>query len=86
MTIRLVAYLIYRKKPNIIKLHGEYLYNNTKNYINETHDLGECLNGKFKEALQRFGMIVVGYQGNDYSIMHILEELKKRDHIRYIGV
>ncbi|WP_289811589.1 SIR2 family protein [Thomasclavelia cocleata] len=66
-----------RKKPNIIKLHGEYLYNNTKNYINETHDLGECLNEKFKEALQRFGMIVVGYQGNDYSIMHILEELKK---------
>lgn len=66
-----------RKKPNIIKLHGEYLYNNTKNYINETHDLGECLNKKFKEALQRFGMIVVGYQGNDYSIMHILEELKK---------
>lgn len=66
-----------RKKPNIIKLHGEYLYNNTKNYINETHDLGECLSGKFKEALQRFGMIVVGYQGNDYSIMHILEELKK---------
>ena len=66
-----------RKKPNIIKLHGEYLYNNTKNYIDETHDLGECLNEKFKEALQRFGMIVVGYQGNDYSIMHILEELKK---------
>lgn len=66
-----------RKKPNIIKLHGEYLYNNTKNYINETHDLGEFLGGKFREALQRFGMIVVGYQGNDYSIMHILEELKK---------
>lgn len=66
-----------RKKRNIIKLHGEYLYNNTKNYINETHDLGECLNDKFKEALQMFGMIVVGYQGSDYSIMHVLEELKK---------
>lgn len=66
-----------RKKPNIIKLHGEYLYNNTRNYINETQDLGKALNCKFKEALQKFGMIIVGYQGNDYSIMKVLEELKK---------
>lgn len=67
-----------RKKPNIIKLHGDYLYNNTKNYNSETTELHTSLKSKFQEGLMKFGMIVVGYAGNDYSIMSVLEELKER--------
>lgn len=70
-----------RKKANIIKLHGDYLYNNTKNYNSETSELHASLKSKFQEALMKFGMIVVGYAGNDYSIMSVLEELK--EHLDY---
>lgn len=65
-----------RGKPNIIKLHGDYLYSNTRNYNNETAELHESLRAKFQEALGKFGLIVIGYAGNDYSIMSVLEELK----------
>ena len=66
-----------RKKPNIIKLHGDYLYSNTKNYNSETSELHKDLRSKFQEALMRFGLVVVGYAGNDYSIMSVVEELKE---------
>lgn len=66
-----------REKPNIIKLHGDYLYNNTRNYNNETSELHKSLKAKFQEALHKFGIIVIGYAGNDYSIMSVLEELKE---------
>lgn len=63
-------------KPNIIKLHGDYLYENIKNVLDETTELEKNMKYKFKEALKYLDLIVVGYGGADVSIMSLLEELK----------
>ncbi len=73
-----VKYLsIGSEKPNIIKLHGDYLYENIKNIGKETFELEENMKVKFEEALNHLDLIVVGYGGADKSIMAHLEELKE---------
>ncbi len=69
---------IKSKKPNIIKLHGDYLFENIKNLSNETHSLDFVMKSKFEETLNSQDLIVIGYAGADYSIMTILEALKQR--------
>ena len=73
-----VKYLsIGSRKPNIIKLHGDYLYENIKNIAQETFELETNMKVKFKETLNHLDLIVIGYGGADKSIMSQLEELKK---------
>lgn len=73
-----VKYLsIGSEKPNIIKLHGDYLYENIKNIGKETFELEENMKVKFEETLNYLDLIVVGYGGADKSIMSHLEELKE---------
>ena len=72
------AYIsIGSRKPNIIKLHGDYLYENIKNLNEETKDLENNMKVKLKEALKILDIIVVGYQGADHSIISLFEEIKK---------
>ncbi|MBK6772492.1 MAG: tetratricopeptide repeat protein [Ignavibacteria bacterium] len=63
-------------KPNIIKLHGDYLFENIQNLNDETSRLNPNMEIKMKEALGKLGLIVIGYNGADHSVMSVLEEIK----------
>ena len=63
------------ERPKIIKLHGDYLYDNIKTTLRETESLESNMRMKFQEFAKDFGLIVVGYSGQDRSIMDILTYL-----------
>lgn len=62
-------------RPKIIKLHGDYLFDNIKATQRETESLETNMKMKFQEFAKDFGLIVIGYSGNDRSIMDILLDL-----------
>lgn len=66
-------------RPKIIKLHGDFLFDNIKNTIRELESLEDNMRDKFKQYASEFGLIVVGYSGNDRSIMDILNTLLRSD-------
>lgn len=71
------------KRPKIIKLHGDYLFEDIKSTSRETESLQANMKNKFIEFAKDYGLIVVGYAGNDRSIMDILVSLlKKEDYFR----
>lgn len=63
------------KRPKIIKLHGDFLYDNIKNTIKETDTLEKNMREKLSAFAMEYGLVVVGYGGNDRSIMDTLEIL-----------
>lgn len=63
------------ERPKIIKLHGDYLFDNIKTTMRETESLETNMRMKFKEFARDFGLIVIGYSGQDRSIMDILSYL-----------
>ena len=67
------------KRPKIIKLHGDYLFENIKNTTRETESLDANMHNKFMEFAKDFGLVVIGYSGTDRSIMDILTQLVKND-------
>lgn len=67
-----------KSSPNIIKLHGDYMYNNTKNLSTETRSLSEPLQRQLESVLSKCGLIVIGYAGADNSIMHALEKISEK--------
>ena len=70
-------------RPKIIKLHGDYLYENIKATLRETESLEANMKMKFQEFAKDFGLIVVGYSGQDRSIMDILNYLiQKEDYFK----
>ena len=64
--------------PNVIKLHGDYMYNNTKNLVSETHNLSDPLRSLLYDVLKKCGFIVIGYSGGDNSIMSVFEEASEK--------
>lgn len=66
-------------RPKIIKLHGDYLYENIKATLRETESLETNMKLKFQEFAKDFGLIVVGYSGQDRSIMDILNYLLQKE-------
>ena len=62
-------------RTKIIKLHGDFLFNDLKSSSTETKDLKSNMEAKFAEFLKNYGLIVLGYAGNDESIMKVLESL-----------
>ena len=66
-------------RPKIIKLHGDYLYENIKATLRETESLEANMKMKFQEFAKDFGLIVVGYSGQDRSIMDILNYLLQKE-------
>jgi hypothetical protein len=73
------ALRITSKRPKIIKLHGDFLFDNVKNTLRELETLEQNMLDKFKQYAPEFGLIVVGYSGNDRSIMDALSMLLKSD-------
>lgn len=60
--------------PNIIKLHGDYLFDKLKNTGDELQKLEQEIADIWKKGIEDGGLIVVGYAGNDNSVMTVLEE------------
>ncbi|MGR5227875.1 SIR2 family protein [Photobacterium damselae] len=66
-------------RPKIIKLHGDFLFDNIKNTVRELESLEDNMRAKFRQYASEFGMIVIGYAGNDRSIMETLNTLLRHD-------
>lgn len=67
------------QRPKIIKLHGDYLFEDIKSTLRETESLENNIKEKLIEFCKEYGLIVVGYSGNDRSIMDTLEYLIKSE-------
>jgi hypothetical protein len=61
-------------RPKIIKLHGDFLYDNIKNTVPELASLEDNTRDKFAQYSTEYGLIVTGYGGNDQSVMDSIEE------------
>lgn len=70
-----VGFSLYEGFPNIIKLHGDYLFDQLKNTEIELQELEEKIANIWKLGIKEGGLIVVGYAGNDNSVMSALEEV-----------
>jgi hypothetical protein len=70
---------ITSKRPKIIKLHGDYLFDDIKSTLRETESLEENIKNKFIEFAKDYGLIIIGYGGNDRSIVDILSYLLKNE-------
>ena len=62
-------------RPKIIKLHGDFLYDNIKNTLAELETLETNTKRKLNQFAQEYGLIVLGYSGRDRSVMDTLELL-----------
>jgi NAD-dependent SIR2 family protein deacetylase len=63
------------KRPKIIKLHGDFLFDDIKNTQNEVQYLEKNTEEKLSWLAEEFGVIFVGYGGNDESVMSTIEAL-----------
>ena len=66
-------------RPKIIKLHGDFLYDNIKNTVGELESLESNTRRKFRQFAQEYGLVVIGYSGRDRSVMDTLELLLRDD-------
>lgn len=66
---------ITSNRAKIIKLHGDFLFDNIKNTMRELETLEQNTQDKFKQYASEFGFIVMGYAGNDRSIMDTFNTL-----------
>ncbi|HEM6667511.1 TPA: SIR2 family protein [Citrobacter koseri] len=70
-------------RPKIVKLHGDYLFDSIKSSLKETESLENNTREKLIEFTKEYGLIFVGYAGNDNSIMDTLKYLlKQEDYLR----
>ena len=69
--------------PTIIKLHGDYLVDHLKNTSTELRKLEDSISKQLQEGLHNKGLIVVGYAGNDNSVMTTLEDIVKDGGLPY---
>jgi len=77
---------ITSKRPKIIKLHGDYLFDDIKSTLRETESLEVNTKEKMIEFCKEYGLIVVGYSGSDRSVMDVLEFLTKKDNYLKNGI
>lgn len=77
---------ITSKRPKIIKLHGDYLFDDIKSTVRETESLEQNTKEKMIEFCKEFGLVVVGYSGNDRSVMDVLDFLTKQENYLKNGV
>lgn len=70
---------ITSNRPKLIKLHGDFLFDDIKNTLRELESLEKNTQDKFKQYASEFGFIVLGYSGCDRSIMDTFNTLLKFD-------
>jgi len=61
-----------RDDPAIVKLHGDYLYDNLQNTGPETKALEPPMIDVLQRTVSEYGLVVIGYSGRDGSIMEPL--------------
>ncbi|WP_226023199.1 tetratricopeptide repeat protein [Halomicrobium salinisoli] len=61
-----------RRDPTIVKLHGDYLYDNLQNTDEETYSLEPAIKEVLQQTVNEYGLVVAGYSGTDNSIMEPL--------------
>lgn len=61
--------------PGVCKLHGDFRYDNLQNTEDELQKLESTLQEHWLHCLTNRGMIVIGYSGNDESIMSFLKNI-----------
>lgn len=74
------------KRPKIIKLHGDYLFDDIKSTMRETESLEDNIKKKMVEFGRDFGLVVVGYNGGDRSVMDVIHYLLRNDDYLKNGV
>ncbi len=67
------------ERPKIIKLHGDYLFDDIKSTLRETESLEVNIKEKLIQFSKEYGLIVMGYAGNDRSIMDVINYLLKSE-------
>ena len=60
--------------PTVVKLHGDFRYDALQNTDAELQKLEENLHNYFLDAANQRGLLVVGYSGNDESVLQTLEK------------
>jgi hypothetical protein len=60
--------------PTVVKLHGDFRYDPLQNTDDELQKLEESLHNYFLDASTKRGLLVVGYSGNDESVLQTLEK------------
>jgi hypothetical protein len=74
------------KRPKVIKLHGDFLYDNIKNLRREITRLDRNMEEKLYQICQDSGLIVVGYSGNDESVMAPLRDMVRKPEFLNLGL
>lgn len=77
---------ITSKRPKIIKLHGDYLFDDIKSTLRETESLEQNIRDKMIELCKEYGLIVLGYSGSDRSVMDVLDFLIKQENYLKNGI
>ncbi len=67
--------LITEPGPKVIKLHGDYLFSDIRTVEAETKKLTDDMRNKLRSFLNEHGLWVIGYSGNDDSVMKVFEEM-----------
>lgn len=74
------------QRAKIIKLHGDFLYDNIRNMKHELKSLDSNMEEKMYEMCKDFGLIVVGYSGEDESIMAPLRDMIRKPEYLNMGL
>jgi NAD-dependent SIR2 family protein deacetylase len=69
-------------RPVLVKLHGDYRYDNLQNTDKEIRSLDEILRKNLTEMCKDNGVVFIGYSGRDESIMSTLEAALAKDGFR----
>ncbi|WP_341920005.1 SIR2 family protein [Polaromonas sp. YR568] len=74
------------KRPKVIKIHGDYLFDDLKSTLRETENLEQNMKAKFTEFAKDYGLVVVGYSGGDRSVMDVVSALLRNEEFLKNGV
>lgn len=73
-------------RPKIIKVHGDYLFDSIKSTLNETESLETNTREKLIEFTKKYGLVFMGYAGNDRSIIDVINYLLRQDEFLGNGI
>lgn len=68
-----VGFSLTEDIPSVIKLHGDYKVDKLKNTETELQRLEEAISTIWGNGISEYGLVVIGYAGNDNSVMSVLE-------------
>ncbi|MDQ3564337.1 MAG: SIR2 family protein [Pseudomonadota bacterium] len=66
---------VMSERAKIVKLHGDYLFDRLKNTEQELDQLDPNMAAKFRQFARLCGLVVIGYKGNDRSVMTVIDAL-----------